>query len=243
MKSLTDNMSEQELKIEEYKQKIEEYKNEISEKESLAQEILASFDAIEKNGGTGYTYGLLGNMWDSQATITNCYNGNGPIASEKSAFTRTNCYETVKSTYGDAKVISKSNMIGGDVLTNSDKMPNLAGGAFVPAYNTKLSDYFIYLPAGTVFEENYDVKCYDSFFVPLNIIYVINKAGTVTRGAYFSFNEFPDTSKIIIPTEVYDFVRYGTRLELAAKDTYYGDRMEVIKGTLDEQPEKAVNYM
>lgn len=204
---------------------------------------LASFDAIEKNGGTGYTYGLLGNMWDSQATITNCYNGNGPIASEKSAFTRTNCYETVKSTYGDAKVISKSNMIGGDVLTNSDKMPNLAGGAFVPAYNTKLSDYFIYLPAGTVFEEDFDVKCYDTFFVPLNINYVINKAGIFTRGAYVSFNEFPDTSKITIPTDVYDFVRYGTRLELSANETYYGDRMKVIRGTLDSQPEDAVNYL
>ena len=204
---------------------------------------LATLEATEKNNGTGYTYGLLGNMWDSSANISNCYNANGPIASESSAFTRTNCYETERSKYGDAKVIAKENMLGGDVFTNSYKMPNLADGAFVPAYNTKLNDYFIYLPAGTVFEENYDVKCYDSFFVPLNIIYVINKAGMVTRGAYFSFNEFPDTSKIIIPTEVYDFVRYGSRLELAANDTYYGDRMEVIKGTLDEQPEKAVNYM
>ena len=204
---------------------------------------LATLEATERDGGTAYTYGLVGNMWDSNAEISNSYNGNGPIASESSSFKRTNCYETEKSKYGDAVVITKENMIGGDVFTNSDKMPNLADGAFVPAYNTKLNDYFIYLPAGTVFEENYDVKCYDSFFVPLNINYVINKAGTVTRGAYFSFNEFPNTSKIIIPTEVYDFVRFGTRLELASMDTYYGDRMEVIKGTLDEQPEDAVNYL
>ena len=205
---------------------------------------LATTEAIEKNGGTGYTYGLIGNMWDSACEISYCYNANGPISSEKSTFKRTNCYETEKSTYGDAKVIDVENMVGGDVLTNSAKMPNLAAaGVFVPAYNTTLKDYYIYLPAGTVFEEQYDVNCYDSFFVPLAYDTVVNKAGVVERGAYFSFNDYPDTTKIVIPTEVYEFVRFGTRLELASNDTYYGDRMNVIRGTLDDQPDNAVNYM
>jgi len=205
---------------------------------------LATTEAIEKNGGTGYTYGLIGNMWDSACEISYCYNANGPISSEKSTFKRTNCYETEKSTYGDAKVIAVENMVGGDVLTNSAKMPNLAAaGTFVPAYNTTLKDYYIYLPAGTVFEEQYDVNCYDSFFVPLACDTVVNKAGVVERGAYFSFNDYPDTTKIVIPTEVYEFVRFGTRLELASNDTYYGDRMNVIRGTLDDQPDNAVNYM
>lgn len=203
---------------------------------------LATLEATEKNDGTAYTYGLLGNMWESGANISDCYNANGPIASESSTFKRTNCYETEKSTDGDAIVIAKENMIGGDVLKNNAKMPNLSS-AFVPAYNTTLKDYYIYLPAGTIFEESYDINCFDTFFATLKYEDVINKAGIFTRGAYVSFNEFPDTSKITIPLAVYDFVRSGTKLELATSETYYGERMNTIKGTLDNQPDNAVNYM
>ena len=133
-------------------------------------------------------------------------------------------------------------MIGSDVLTNTEKMPNL-GSAFEPAYNETLNDYYIYLPAGTVFEEEYSVNCFDSFFVSLENDAVFNDAGMMTRGAYISFNELPDATKIVIPSEVYDFVRFGTELELAKNDTYYGDRMNVIRKTLDSQPENAVNYL
>ena len=188
-------------------------------------------------------YGLVCSLWDSTAKISNCYNANGPIKSvNDGTVTLSNCYETEKSTRGTAELRTKENMKGSDVLTNAGKMSKL-GNAFVPTDNSSLYDYYIYLPAGTVFEEEYSINCFDSFFVPLNNSDVINATGMVTRGAYISFNELPDTTKIVIPSEVYDFVRFGTKLELAAKDTYYGDRMNVITKTLDSEPENAVNYI
>ena len=203
--------------------------------------IANSYSLATTEGSTGH--GLVCGLWDSTAKISNCYNTNGPIKSvNDGTVTLTNCYETETSVRGTAELRTKENMKGSDVLTNADKMSKL-GSAFVLTDDSSLDDYYIYLPAGTVFEEEYNVNCFDTFFVPLNNSDVINSAGIVTRGAYISFNEAPDATKIVIPADVYDFVRFGTMLELAAKDTYYGDRMNVIRKTLDSEPKNAVNYI
>ena len=194
------------------------------------------------------SHGLIGYYSATTTKISNTYNANGPVSTCSSgkavSATVANCYATEQSglsIFNNVTILTNENMKGSDVLTNEAKMPNL-GSAFKPTANSVLEDCYIYLPAGTVFEEEYSVNCFDSFFVPLENDAVFNDAGTMTRGAYISFNELPDTTKIVIPSEVYDFVRYGTELELT-KDSYYGDRMNVIRKTLDSQPEDAVNYL
>lgn len=73
-------------------------------------------------------YGLVGNMWEAGAVISNSFNANGKLTTEVklSAMLFVNSYGTEACNYTDgAYLLSKENMQGEDALTSPDKMPLL----------------------------------------------------------------------------------------------------------------------
>lgn len=81
------------------------------------------------------TGGIVGNIWGGTATITNVFNANGTISSEKwlPYFSMQNTYATDCGAYtGEVIVRTQQNMKGLDVFTNENKMPKLnADSAFI----------------------------------------------------------------------------------------------------------------
>ncbi len=81
------------------------------------------------------TAGLVGNIWNANATFNNVYNANGKITSESwlPYFSMDNVYATDAGAYVDDVVqLTVDNMKGQDVLTSETKMPGLnKDGAFI----------------------------------------------------------------------------------------------------------------
>lgn len=73
----------------------------------------------------GDNTGLVGDNWLGPTTVSSCYNANGAIATKGHGIqTSTKNYSTVKGGTVTT-VLTKDNMQGLDVLTNSEKMPAL----------------------------------------------------------------------------------------------------------------------
>lgn len=202
---------------------------------------LASLVGISKDNDS--TYGLIGGVWAATASINNCYNGNGPISSMayNSSISVSNSYQSISGAYGTT--LEENNMKGEDVLTNSSKMSLLASSnAYIPS-DIDLENYYIYLPAGTIFTEKYDISAYDSFFTAIDIDSVITDTGVMLKGAYIKFHALPDETKIQIPTEFAGSIRQGTLFELASTSSYYEEESKIIINKLNQQNENAVNYI
>ena len=201
---------------------------------------------INANGGN---YGLVGSWgWTN---ISYSYNSNGPITSSSETYkvSLSNCYQSVNggNNTGVTTITDAKNMKGEDVLSNSSKMSGLASAnAFVPTYlNFAGHDYYIYLPAGTVFAKDLQPSFFDTFFIGVDTEAVL-LGNTMVTGAYVKFGVEPTAEDIKVPTSLANFVHQGTMAEIKAMDyqtKYFGIQSEIIKQELDKQSADAVNYI
>ncbi len=192
---------------------------------------LATVDAVGD-------YGLASMAWDAPITIEGCYNANGPLTTASA--TTSNSYQTVA---GKTTAVTKvENMQGSDVLTNASKMPLLDSSVFT--VNTKTfeeHDFYVYLPAGTTFEEEIAADFYSELFIKLDKNTAVQD-GEMLVGAYVKFKEEPDESKIMLPAELKVFVRYGSKQELLLNNPYYGVKLDIITNSLGND-ENTVKYV
>ena len=183
-------------------------------------------------------YGLAAMSWQAPITIEGCYNANGTLATATA--TISNSYQTVAGK--TSAVTNIENMQGSDVLTNSSKMPLLDSAVFTAKTKTFAEhDFYVYLPAGTVFEEETEASFYSELFIKLDTSKVLID-GEMQVGAYVKFAEEPDESKILVPAELKHFVRYGSKELLLINNPYYGVTMDVITEAL-AQNEDSVKYV
>lgn len=93
---------------------------------SLASITVTEADSINNS----YWGGIVGDSWANKYALYNCYTNLGVIVGQGGGTQGTNNYSTGGDT--PSKGITKENMMGTDVLTNSSKMPNLnSDGAYV----------------------------------------------------------------------------------------------------------------
>ena len=181
-------------------------------------------------------YGLASMAWDAPITIEGSFNANGPLTTASS--TVKNSYQTVAGKH--SAVTSLANMQGSDVLTNASKMPLLNSEVFSAATKDfSQHDFYVYLPIGTVCENEIEAEYYNDLFIKLDESTVIAD-GVMLRGAYVKFAEEPDESKIIVPAEYKEFVRYGLKDELMLTNPWYGVKMDFITKNINE--ENSVKY-
>ena len=92
---------------------------------------LASITVTEAASvSASYWGGIVGDSWANKYALYNCYTNLGVIVGQGGGTQGTNNYSTGGDT--PSKGITKENMMGTDVLTNSAKMPNLnSDGAYV----------------------------------------------------------------------------------------------------------------
>ena len=159
-------------------------------------------------------------------TIDGCFNANGTLCSGSAGVTITNSYQTVAGK--QSAVTSLANMKGSDVLTSTSKMPLLNRTVFKAGSQTfEEYDFYVYLPQGTSFEEEIKVEFYNDLFIKLDKETVLSN-GVMQKGAYVKFAAEPDESKITVPAELKQFVRYGLKEELLLTNPYYGVKMDFI---------------
>ncbi len=201
---------------------------------------------LNANGGN---YGLVGS-W-GYTNISYSYNSNGPITSSTETYkiSLSNCYQSVNggNNTGVTTITDAKNMKGEDVLSNSSKMSGLASAnAFVPTYlDFAGHDYYIYLPAGTVFTKDLQPSFFDTFFIGVDTEAVL-LGNTMVTGAYVKFGVEPTAEDIKVPTSLANFVHQGTMAEIKAMDyqtKYFGIQSEIVKQELDKQSADAVNYI
>lgn len=195
-----------------------------------------------------HSYGLVGNRWSGSISISNSFNGNGALLSmaANSKIVLSNCYQSVagKITAG-VTTLTADNMKGADVLTSASKMVNLnTDGVFKTSTRSLAdADYYIYLPEGTEFESTDNVSFWDTMLMPMNSPLVIGNTGVMKRGAYAKFSSIPAENTVFVPTNVYDLVHQGFRRDLLKETDYYSINTQKITKKLDEQSDKAVNYI
>jgi len=179
--------------------------------------------------------------------LVNCYNAGGRMISEnRSPFTATNCYEAADGGLNTGvTTISAENMKGEDVLINSSKMAGLKmASAYIKNdanFATANANNFVYLPAGTVLEEDFAPLFFDNRMAPLDATKVLF-VDRMIRGAYVKFEKEVDVTKIQVPVSKAHRVAFGTAQELLNAG-YYDLETEVIKENLAGQPDTAVNYI
>ncbi|MBP3390277.1 MAG: metallophosphoesterase [Clostridia bacterium] len=198
---------------------------------------------------TGH-YAFLGyTHWDyvPNINLVNCYNAGGRMISEnRSPFTATNCYEAEDGGLNTGvTTISKDNMKGADVLMSSAKMAGLKmASAYIKndaSFATANANNYVYLPAGTVLEEDFAPLFFDNRMAPLDADKVLF-VDRMIRGAYVKFEKEVDVTKIHVPVSKAHRVAFGTAQELLNAG-YYDLETEVIKENLADQPDTAVNYI
>lgn len=210
---------------------------------------LAEINAVKVDGSNG-AQGLVTTIWGT-TTIKNTYTTSQVSTSTSTAnIVATNVYEGIKSGADDSGITyidDLANMKGEDVLTNSAKMSGLASAyAFVPTYlDFADHDYYIYLPAGTIFTKDLQPTFYDTFFMSVDKADIL-LANTMVSGAYVKFAVEPTAADIKVPTALANFVHQGTLAEISAMDyqtEYYGIQSEIVSQQLDKQSDEAVNYI
>lgn len=184
--------------------------------------------------------GLVAMTWDAPATIEKSFNANGTlVTSTTNKVTITDSYQTTAGEH--TKVTALENMKGSDVLTNEAKMPLLSSELFSASEKTFADhDFFVYLPAGTTFAEKLDATYYNELFIQLDEAQAISD-NTMLQGAYVKFASEPDESKITLPFELKDYVRYGSRDELFLTNPYYGVKLDFITDNLEKDGD-AIKY-
>ena len=191
---------------------------------------LATVDAADD-------YGLASMAWEAPITIEGCFNANGPLSTATA--TVKNSYQTAAGKL--STVTPVANMQGSDVLTNASKMPLLDSAAFSAATKDfSQHDFYVYLPVGTAFTEETDAEYYNDLFIKLDASSVVAD-GVMLKGAYVKFTAEPDESKIIVPAEYKEFVRYGSKQELMLTNPWYGVKMDIITKNLAND-ENSVKY-
>lgn len=197
---------------------------------------------------TNNSSGLIGKVASTTTVISlnSCYNGNGKLMSgEITKATATNCYESVDGPLNTGvTTLSADNMKGDDVLTNAAKM---AGLKMASAYITNKADFatvnynnFVYLPAGTILEEDFAPVFFDTRMAPLDADDVMF-TDRMIRGAYVKFEKTVDVTKVHVPVSKAHQVAFGTAQDLLASG-YYDLETEMISENLEGQSE-AVNYI
>lgn len=197
---------------------------------------------------TNNSSGLIGKVASTTTVISlnSCYNGNGKLMSgETTKATATNCYESADgSLNAGVKTLSADNMKGKDVLIKSDKMSGLK---MASAYITNKTDFatanynnFVYLPAGTILEEDFSPVFFDTRMAPLSADDVMF-TDRMVRGAYVKFEKKVDVTKVHVPVSKAHQVAFGTAQDLLASG-YYDIETEMISENLEGQTE-AVNYI
>ncbi|MBQ1186521.1 MAG: metallophosphoesterase [Clostridia bacterium] len=182
---------------------------------------LATVDATDD-------YGLASMAWDAPITIEGCFNANGPLSTATA--TVKNSYQTAAGKL--STVTPVANMQGSDVLTNASKMPLLDSTAFSAATKDfSQHDFYVYLPIGTTFAEEVNAEYYNDLFIKFDTNSVVAD-GVMLKGAYVKFAAEPDESKIIVPAEYKEFVRYGSKQELILTNPWYGVKMDIITKNL-----------
>jgi len=177
--------------------------------------------------------GFVAMTWQAPVTIEKSFNANGTlVTSTSNKVTITDSYQTVA---GEKTAVTDiSNMKGSDVLTSDTKMPLLNSELFSASENTFADyDFYVYLPAGTSFAEDVDATYYNELFIQLDKDLVVSDK-TLLQGAYVKFAAEPVESKINLPFELKDYVRFGTKEELFLSDPYYGVKLDFITDNLEK---------
>ncbi|MBQ9769548.1 MAG: metallophosphoesterase, partial [Clostridia bacterium] len=188
-----------------------------------------SLATLEATGEKGF----VAMTWQAPVTIEKSFNANGTlVTSTSNKVTITDSYQTVA---GEKTAVTDiANMKGSDVLTNADKMPLLNSELFSASENT-FADYefYVYLPAGTAFAEEVEATYYNELFIQLDKDLVVSDK-TMLVGAYVKFAAEPVESKITLPFELKDYVRFGTKEELFLSEPYYGVKLDFITDNLEK---------
>lgn len=122
-----------------------------------------------------------------------------------------------------------------DTITASvNDLPDVAG-ELIPD-NATLSDYYVYLPEGTVFpaDKDYTVTTYNQVFLANNAV----TNNVLTEGSYVIFSAKPDFAKISVPFELKYMVHAGTKAEL-----YRGVEAQIVSEKISSVGKDSVNYI
>ncbi|MBQ1187081.1 MAG: metallophosphoesterase [Clostridia bacterium] len=200
---------------------------------------------LHANGGA---YGMVSTT-SGNVNIASSYIVGAPVFSENKAFTSVkNTYESVKSGGNNGAIlVSENNMKGDDVLTNPNKMPQLAfASAYVPAsLDFEDHDYYIYLPTGTILAEDYEPSFLDSFLDTATADEIMD-GNTMKKSAYVRFEKEPAANKILVPSALASLVRQGGYEAISSDsvhDDYYGIEVETVSKQLSVQSKDAINYI
>ncbi len=190
----------------------------------------------------GFIGSLYYNSMPKDITISNCYYPGKFFTNMNYTGTRTvtGCYEGVKGTAcTGVTTVAAENMKGENALST---MSGLKGYSVRSAdYKTANYNTFVYLPAGTMFDEDFKPMFFDNRMAPISADEVMF-TDRMIRGAYVKFGVQPDVTKIHVPVSKAHRVAFGTAQDLLAAG-YYDLETEVISENLADQPDTAVNYI
>ncbi len=190
----------------------------------------------------GFIGSLYYNSKPKDVTISNCYYPGKFFTNMNytGTCTVTNCYEGVKGTAcTGVTTVAAENMKGENALSTMSGLKNYVASSadFKKAnYNT-----FVYLPAGTMFDEDFKPVFFDNRMAPISADEVMF-TDRMIRGAYVKFGVEPDVTKIHVPVAKAHRVAFGTAQDLLAAG-YYDLETEIISENLADQPDTAVNYI
>lgn len=121
-----------------------------------------------------------------------------------------------------------------DVVTAS--VTDIPAAADLIPENADLSNFYVYLPAGTSFpaDKNYNVTTYNNVFTANNAV----SNNVLTEDSYVLFSAKPDFAKINVPSESKYLVHAGAKEEL-----YFALQSEVVSNEIDTVGGDAVNYI
>lgn len=190
----------------------------------------------------GFIGSLFYNSMPKDITISNCYYPGKFFTNMNYTGTRTvaNCYEGVKgSACTGVTTVAADNMKGENALSTMSGLKDFV----VSSADYKKANYnnFVYLPAGTMFDEDYKPVFFDNRMAPISADEVMF-TDRMIRGAYVKFGVQPDVTKIHVPVSKAHRVAFGTAQDLLAAG-YYDLETEVISENLANQPDSAVNYI
>ncbi|MBQ5911133.1 MAG: metallophosphoesterase [Clostridia bacterium] len=190
----------------------------------------------------GFIGSLYYNSQPKNITISNCYYPGKFFTNMNYTGTRTvtNCYEGVQGTAcTGVTTVTADNMKGENALSTMSGLKNFV----VSSADYKKANYnnFVYLPAGTMFDEDFKPMFFDTRMAPISADEVMF-TDRMIRGAYVKFGVQPDVTKIHVPVAKAHRVAFGTAQELLASG-YYDIETEIISENLANQPDSAVNYI
>ncbi|MBQ1186356.1 MAG: metallophosphoesterase, partial [Clostridia bacterium] len=130
--------------------------------------------------------------------------------------------------------LSNSDVFYTDILTISVK--DIPDAVNIIPEDADLTNYYVYLPAGTILPEDadYTVTAFNSAFTAISVV----SNNVVTEDAYFCFSSRPDFDKIEVPAESKYLVHAGTKDEL-----YCGITSKVVSEQVSAVGKDSVNYI